>query len=303
MHLSAARAAAVRGHDEKEEKMAIKTVGVVGCGQMGSGIVEIAAKAGFEVVTREVNQELLDRGLGRIARSLEKAVSRGKLEADAKEEILSRITGTTELADMADCDLVMEAVVEDKELKMQLFAELDGLVKPEAIFCTNTSSLVVTELAMATKRVDRFACLHFFNPVPVMRLVEVVRTILTSDETFETIFEFAKKVGKTPISAKDNSGFIVNRLLIPYLLDAIKCYEQGLGSREDIDTGMKLGCGHPMGPLELCDFIGLDTMYFVAEVMFDEYREPRFAPPGLLKRMVKAGLLGRKTGKGFYDYS
>lgn len=283
--------------------MAIKTVGVVGCGQMGSGIVEIAAKAGFEVVTREVNQELLDRGLGRIARSLEKAVSRGKLEADAKEEILSRITGTTELADMADCDLVMEAVVEDKELKMQLFAELDGLVKPEAIFCTNTSSLVVTELAMATKRVDRFACLHFFNPVPVMRLVEVVRTILTSDETFETIFEFAKKVGKTPISAKDNSGFIVNRLLIPYLLDAIKCYEQGLGSREDIDTGMKLGCGHPMGPLELCDFIGLDTMYFVAEVMFDEYREPRFAPPGLLKRMVKAGLLGRKTGKGFYDYS
>ncbi len=283
--------------------MAIKTVGVVGCGQMGAGIVEIAAKAGFEVVTREVSQELLDRGLGRISKSLEKAVSRGKLEADAKEEILSRITWTTELADLADCDLVMEAVVEDKELKMKLFAELDGLVKPEAIFCTNTSSLVVTELAMATKRVDRFACLHFFNPVPVMRLVEVVRTILTSDETFETIFEFAKKVGKTPISAKDNSGFIVNRLLIPYLLDAIKSYEQGLGSREDIDTGMKLGCGHPMGPLELCDFIGLDTMYFVAEVMFDEYREPRFAPPGLLKRMVKAGLLGRKTGKGFYDYS
>ncbi len=283
--------------------MAIKTVGVVGCGQMGSGIVEIAAKAGFEVVTREVSQELLDRGLGRISKSLEKAVSRGKLEADAKEEILSRITGTNELADLADCDLVMEAVVEDKELKMQLFSELDGLVKPEAIFCTNTSSLVVTELAMATQRVDRFACLHFFNPVPVMKLVEVVRTILTSDETFETIFEFAKTVGKTPISAKDNSGFIVNRLLVPYLLDAVRAYEQGLGSREDIDTGMKLGCGHPMGPLELCDFIGLDTMYFVAEVMFDEYREPRFAPPGLLKRMVKAGLLGRKTGKGFYDYS
>lgn len=283
--------------------MKIETVGVVGCGQMGSGIVEVAAKAGYQVITREVNQELLDRGLGRIKKSLEKAVSRGKLEENAKEEILARITGTTELADLADCDLVIEAVIEDKELKMKLFSELDGLVKPEAIFCTNTSSLVVTELAMATKRVDRFACLHFFNPVPVMKLVEVVRTILTSDETFDTIFEFAKSVGKTPIAAKDNSGFIVNRLLIPYLLDAIRCYEQGVGSREDIDTGMKLGCGYPMGPLELCDFIGLDTMYFVAEVMFDEYREPRFAPPGLLKRMVKAGQLGRKTGKGFYDYS
>ena len=283
--------------------MGIAKVGVVGCGQMGAGIVEISAKAGYEVIAREVDESLLDRGLGRIEKSLSKAVSRGKLEASEKEAILSRITGTTELADLADCDLIIEAVPEDKSLKMSLFAELDGLVKPEAIFCTNTSSLVVTELAMATKRVDRFACLHFFNPVPVMKLVEVVRTILTSDETFDAIFEFARKVGKTPIAAKDNSGFIVNRLLIPYLLDAIRAYEQGLGSREDIDTGMKFGCGHPMGPLELCDFIGLDTMYFVAEVMFDEYREPRFAPPGLLKRMVKAGLLGRKTGKGFYDYS
>jgi len=283
--------------------MEIAKVGVVGCGQMGAGIVEISAKAGYEVIAREVNGELLDRGLGRIQKSLSKAVSRGKLEEAEKDAILSRITGTTELADLADCDLIIEAVPEDKELKMALFAELDDLVKPEAIFCTNTSSLVVTELAMSTKRVDRFACLHFFNPVPVMKLVEVVRTILTSDETFDAIFAFAKKVGKTPIAAKDNSGFIVNRLLIPYLLDAIRCYEQGLGSREDIDTGMKFGCGHPMGPLELCDFIGLDTMYFVAEVMFDEYREPRFAPPGLLKRMVKAGLLGRKTGKGFYDYS
>ncbi len=282
--------------------MEIQKVGVVGCGQMGAGIVEIAAKAGFPVVVREVTEELAEKGVGRVRKSLERAVSKGKLTEEDRDAIMGRVTPTTDLGDLADCDLVIEAVIEDKELKMQLFGELDGICKPEAIFCTNTSSLVVTELAMATKRQDRFACLHFFNPVPVMRLVEVVRTILTSDETFETIFEFAKKVGKTPVAAVDSSGFIVNRLLIPYLLDAIACYEQGLASREDIDTGMKLGCGHPMGPLELCDFIGLDTMYHVAEIMFDEFREPRFAPPGLLKRMVLAGRLGRKTGRGFYEY-
>ncbi len=282
--------------------MEIRKVGVVGCGQMGSGIAEITARAGIPVVVREVSEELLEKGLGRIRKSLDRAVSKGKLEEAARDEALARISGTVELGDLADCDLVIEAVTEDKELKMELFAGLDRLVKPDAIFCTNTSSLVVTELAMATGRPDRFACLHFFNPVPVMRLVEVVRTILTSEETFETVFEFARRVGKTPVAAKDNSGFIVNRLLIPYLLDAIRVYEQGLATREDIDTGMKLGCGHPMGPLELCDFIGLDTMYHVAEIMFAEYREPRFAPPGLLKRMVLAGRLGRKTGRGFYDY-
>ena len=283
--------------------MSIKKVGLVGCGQMGAGIVEISARAGYTVVAREVNQELADKGLARIGKSLDRAVSKGKLGEDERDAILGRITTTTSLDDLADCDLIIEAVVEQKELKMEIFRELDGICKPDAIFCTNTSSLVVTELAMATNRQDRFACLHFFNPVPVMKLVEVVRTILTSDETFDTIFEFAKSVGKTPVAAVDNSGFIVNRLLIPYLLDAIACYEHGLASREDIDTGMKFGCGHPMGPLELCDFIGLDTMYHVAEIMFEEYREPRFAPPGLLKRMVLAGRLGRKTGRGFYDYS
>ncbi len=282
--------------------MAIKKIGMVGCGQMGAGIAEVAAKAGFPVVMREPSQELLDKGLGRIAKSLERAVSKGKLDGAQRDETLDRVSTTVELAGLADCDLVVEAVPETRELKEKLFAELDGVIKPEAIFCTNTSSLVVTQLAMATKRQDRFACLHFFNPVPVMKLVEVVRTILTSDDTFTAVFDFAKAIGKTPVAAVDNSGFIVNRLLIPYLLDAIRVYEQGVASRDDIDTGMKLGCGHPMGPLELCDFIGLDTMYHVAEIMFDEYRETRFAAPGLLKRMVLAGQLGRKAGKGFYDY-
>ncbi len=282
--------------------MKIARVGVVGCGQMGAGIVEVVAKAGYDVVVREVNEELLAKGMARIRKSLDRAVSKGRLEEAARDAALGRITPTIDLEDFGSCDLVIEAVVEDKDLKMGVFRELDGICRPEAIFCTNTSSLVVTELAMATQRQDRFACLHFFNPVPVMKLVEVVRTILTSDETFSTIFEFAKSVGKTPVAAVDNSGFIVNRLLIPYLLDAISVYEHGLASPEDIDTGMKLGCGHPMGPLTLCDFIGLDTMYHVAEIMFEEYREPRFAPPGLLKRMVLAGQLGRKTGKGFYDY-
>ena len=203
---------------------------------------------------------------------------------------------------MKDADFVVEAVIEDMELKKQVFKELDSLCKPEVVIASNTSSMSITEIAAATSRPDKVCGMHFFNPVPVMKLVEVVRTILTSDETFETIFEFAKAVGKTPVAAVDSSGFIVNRLLIPYLLDAIACYEQGLATREDIDTGMKLGCGHPMGPLELCDFIGLDTMYHVAEIMFDEFREPRFAPPGLLKRMVLAGRLGRKTGRGFYEY-
>ncbi len=282
--------------------MEIKKIGMVGCGQMGAGITEVAAKAGFPVVVREPSQELLDKGLARIGKSLDRAVSKGKLEAAHRDAAMARISTTLEFAGLADCDLVIEAVPETRELKEKLFAELDGVVKPEAIFCTNTSSLVVTQLAMATRRQDRFACLHFFNPVPVMKLVEVVRTILTSDTTFSAVFDFAKAIGKTPVAAVDNSGFIVNRLLIPYLLDAIRVYEQGVASRDDIDTGMKLGCGYPMGPLELCDFIGLDTMYHVAEIMFDEYRETRFAAPGLLKRMVLAGQLGRKTGKGFYDH-
>ncbi len=282
--------------------MKIETVGVVGCGQMGAGVVEIAAKAGYPVTAVEVDEESLKRGLARISKSLSKAVEKGKLEQAAADEAMGRIHGTTDFAELAEVDLVVEAVPEQKDLKLELFAKIDDICGPGTVFCTNTSSLVVTELAMATSRQDRFACLHFFNPVPVMQLVEVVRTILTSDETYDAILDFATRVGKTPVKASDNSGFIVNRLLIPYLLDAIRCYEQGLATREDIDNGMKLGCGHPMGPLTLCDFIGLDTMYFVAEVMFDEYREPRFAPPGLLKRMVTAGQLGRKSGKGFYDY-
>lgn len=282
--------------------MEIQKIGIVGCGQMGAGIAEITAKSGIEVIAREVDQQLLDRGLGRIEKSLGRAVDKGKLEAADRDAALGRITGTTKLGDLADCDLIVEAVPEDKELKKELFGQLDDICKKEAMFCTNTSSLVVTELAMATERPDRFACLHFFNPVPVMKLVEVVRTILTSDDVYETLFEFTKKVGKTPVAAVDSSGFIVNRLLIPYLLDGIRVYEAGLASRDDIDTAMKFGCGHPMGPLTLCDFIGLDTMYHVAEIMFDEFREPRFAPPALLKRKVLAGQLGRKTGKGFYDY-
>jgi 3-hydroxybutyryl-CoA dehydrogenase len=282
--------------------MKIRKVGVLGAGLMGSGIAEVAAKSGYETVVREVNEELGRKGIARIEGSLAKAVEKGKLSAGDRDAARSRLSATTDHGALADCDIIVEAIVENLELKKETYRELDRLCKPETIFCSNTSSLTITEMSAATRRADRFAGLHFFNPVPVMKLVEVVRTIATSDETFETVFEFAKSLGKEPICARDNSGFVVNRLLVPYLLDAVRALEEGVGSREDIDRGMELGCGHPMGPLKLLDFVGLDTTYYIAEIMFDEYREKRFAPPPLLKRMVLAGRLGKKSGRGFYEY-
>ncbi len=283
--------------------MKIEKVGVVGCGLMGAGIAEICAKSGYDTIAREVNDELLAKGLDRIRRSLDKAVSKGKLEEDKKEEALGRLTGTTDLEALADCDLVVEAIVENLEHKCELYTALDGIVKKSGVFASNTSSLTITELAMATNRTERFLGLHFFNPVPIMKLVEVVRTIMTDDQVFEQTKEFIRSLGKEPVSCLDNSGFIVNRLLVPYLLDAIRGLEEGIGSVEDIDKAMQLGCGYPMGPLTLLDFVGLDTTYFIANIMFEEYREKRFAPPPLLKQMVLAGRLGRKSGRGFYDYS
>ncbi len=283
--------------------MKIQKVGVLGCGLMGSGIAEVCARAGYETVVREVNEELLEKGMGRIRGSLDKAVEKGKLDAAQRDEAAARLSGTVDLAALADCDLVVEAIVENPEEKRQTFAALDTAVKPEAIFASNTSSLTITQLAMSTKRPDRFVGLHFFNPVPVMKLVEVVRTLATSDDTFQSAFAFVKTLGKEPVAARDNSGFIVNRLLVPYILDAIRAYEEGVGSLEDIDKAMQLGCGYPMGPFTLLDFVGLDTTYYIANIMFEEYREKRFAPPPLLKQMVLAGRLGRKSGRGFYDYS
>jgi 3-hydroxybutyryl-CoA dehydrogenase len=282
--------------------MTIRKVGVLGCGLMGSGIAEVAARAGLETVVREVEQGFLDKGLARIQGSLGKAVEKGKLAAEERDATLARLHGTTGFDALADCDLVVEAIVENVEEKQRTFAALDAIVKPEAIFASNTSSLTITQLAMATKRPDRFVGLHFFNPVPVMKLVEVVRTILTSNEAFDSAFEFARAVGKEPVACHDNSGFIVNRLLVPYLLDAIRALEEGVGSVEDIDKGMQLGCGYPMGPFTLLDFVGLDTTYYIANIMFEEYREKRFAPPPLLKQMVLAGRLGRKSGRGFYEH-
>lgn len=281
----------------------IRKVGVLGCGLMGSGIAQVSAQAGYETVVREIDQEALDRGMESIRKNLDRAVEKGKLEADDREAALERITGTLELSDVAGCDLVVEAVVEDLEVKTELFRELDDLCDDEAIFASNTSSLTITEMATATDREDRFVGLHFFNPVPVMKLVEVIRTGATSDEAFRAAYEFAGSLGKEPIECRDNSGFVVNRLLVPYLLDAIRAYENGVGSIPDIDQGMKLGCGHPMGPFTLLDFVGVDTTYRIAEIMFEEYRERRFAPPPLLRRMYQAGQHGRKTGKGFYDYT
>ena len=282
---------------------AIKKVGVVGCGLMGRGIAQISAAAGYATVVREVNDELLEAGIGAIRKQLERAVEKAKLEAAERDAALDRLTGTVSLEDLTDCDVIVEAIVEDIDVKNDLFGALDRQCAPETIFASNTSSLTVTEMAAATERPDRFVGLHFFNPVPIMKLVEVVRTGATSDATLEQAFEFVRSLGKVPIACKDNSGFVVNRLLVPYMLDAIRAFEEGIGSIEDIDTGMKLGCGYPMGPFILCDFVGLDTLYYITEIMFDEYREKRFAPPPLLKRMYLAGYHGRKTGKGFYDYS
>jgi 3-hydroxybutyryl-CoA dehydrogenase len=283
--------------------MAIKKVGVVGCGLMGSGVAQVTAEAGYPVVVREVEQTLLDRGLGLIEKSWARAIERGKMTAEARGKAAGNLRGTLSLEDLRDCDLVIEAIVENIEEKKKLFAALDRLCPGTTILASNTSSLTVIEMAMATRRPDRVCGLHFFNPVPVMKLVEVVRTVRTSEETFRTAFEFAKSVGKEPVAAKDNSGFIVNLLLVPYLLDAIRAVETGVASVEDIDKGMKLGCGHPMGPLTLLDFVGLDTTYYIANIMFDEYREKRYAPPPLLKKMVQAGFYGKKSGRGFYDYS
>ncbi len=281
----------------------IKKVGVLGCGLMGSGIAEVAARSGYETVVREVTEELVDKGLAKINASLGKAVEKGKLEAAARDETAARLSGTVDLAALADCDLVVEAIVENVEEKHKTLSALDQAVKEDAIFASNTSSLTITQLAMFTRRPEKLVGLHFFNPVPVMKLVEVVRTIVTSDETFDRAFEFARSLGKEPIACRDNSGFVVNRLLVPYLLDAVRALEEGVGSVEDIDKGMQLGCGYPMGPFTLLDFVGLDTTYYIANIMFEEYREKRFAPPPLLKQMVLAGRLGKKSGRGFYDYS
>lgn len=281
----------------------IKRVGVLGCGLMGSGIAEVCARAGHETLVREVSEDLVDKGLARIERSLDRSVSRGRLEQAARDEIRGRIQGVIELEALADCDLVVEAIVENLDEKKKTFAALDEAVKPAAIFASNTSSLTVTQLAVSTRRPDRFLGLHFFNPVPVMKLVEVVRTLMSDDGAVDEAMEFVRGIGKQPIACRDNSGFIVNRLLVPYLLDAIRALEEGVGSVEDIDLGMQLGCGYPMGPFTLLDFVGLDTTYFIANIMFEEYRERRFAPPPLLKQMVQAGRLGKKSGRGFYDYS
>ncbi len=282
--------------------MTIRKVGVLGAGLMGAGIAEVCAKAGYETVVREVSEALVRTGLSRIEASLNKAVEKGKLAAADRDAALKRISSTTRLEELADCDLIIEAIVENLGAKKETYRTLDAACPPATIFCSNTSSLTITEMSAATSRPDRFAGLHFFNPVPVMKLVEVVRTIATSEETAETVSAFAKSLGKEPIRANDNSGFIVNRLLVPYLLDAVRALEEGVGTKEDIDKGMELGCGHPMGPLKLLDFVGLDTTYAIAQIMFDEYREKRFAPPPLLKRMVLAGRYGKKSGRGFYEY-
>ena len=283
--------------------MAIQTVGVVGCGLMGSGIAQVCAEAGYAVVVREVGEDLLKKGLAQIDGFLQKGVDRGKVTAEGKALVMGRLRGTTDIGALAACDIVIEAVVESLGAKREVYEALDAACPKHTIFASNTSSLSVTEMAAFTKRPDRFVGLHFFNPVPLMKLVEVARAPLTSTEAFEAAFAFAASLGKTPVRTADKTGFIVNRLLVPYLLDAIRALEEGVGSVPDVDLAMKLGCGYPMGPFTLLDFVGLDTTCFIANIMFDEFREKRFAPPPLLKRMVQAGLLGKKSGKGFYDYS
>ena len=281
----------------------IRKVGVCGAGLMGNGIAQTCASAGFEVVLMEVAEAPLQKGMASITKSLDKFVEKQKLSQADRDATLGRIKATTDVKDLKDCDLVIEAIIENMDAKLKLFKTLDDLLGPQGIICSNTSSLCVIEMAAGTKRADRVAGLHFFNPVPIMKLVEVVKTIATSQETIDKLYGFAKQLGKEAVLAQDTPGFIVNRLLIPYLLYAIRVYEQGLASREDIDKGMKLGCGYPMGPLELLDFVGLDTTYYIAEIMFDEFKDPMMAPPTLLKRMVLAGQYGRKSGKGFYDYA
>jgi 3-hydroxybutyryl-CoA dehydrogenase len=282
--------------------MEIKSVAVLGCGLMGSGIAQVAATAGFAVTALEVDQKYLDKGFAGIEKSLAKFAEKGSIK-ETPQAIRARLKGTTKMQDLADCDIVIEAVIENVDEKKKMYAALDRVMKKDAIFASNTSSISITELLTSTKRPERFIGLHFFNPVPLMKLVEVVRTIATASDVYDTACEFAKKLGKVPVRTSDKTGFIVNRLLVPYLLDAIRAYEEGVGSIDDIDNAMKLGCGYPMGPFTLLDLVGLDTTYYITQVMYDEFKERRFASPPLLKRLVMAGWYGRKTGKGFYDYS
>ena len=285
--------------------MEIRKVGVLGCGLMGSGIAQVAASAGFETVVKEVSNDLINKGFAGIDKSLAKFTEKGTITADQQREIRGRLSGTTSFADLADCDIIIEAIIENLEEKRSTYAQLDAICKRETIFASNTSSLSITEMMTATspERQRRFIGMHFFNPVPLMKLVEVVKTILTDSDVYEQAVDFGKKLGKVPVRAGDKTGFIVNRLLVPYMLDSIRALEEGVGSIVDIDNAMKLGCGYPMGPFTLGDFVGLDTTYYIAEIMFNEFREKRFAPPPLLKRMVLAGLYGRKSGRGFYDYT
>jgi 3-hydroxybutyryl-CoA dehydrogenase len=283
--------------------MAVKQVGVLGCGLMGSGIAQVSATAGYSTVVKEVAEEFLKKGFAAIEKSVGKFVEKGNITADQRAETLGRLKGTTKFEDLADCDIVIEAITENLEIKRDTYTTIDKIVKPGAIFASNTSSLVITEMMTATKRVDRFIGMHFFNPVPLMKLVEVVGTITTSRDVLDEAMKFGASLGKVPIRTTDRSGFIVNRLLVPYLLDAVRALEEGVGNVEDIDKGMKLGCGYPMGPFTLLDFVGLETTYYIANIMFEEFREKRFAPPPLLKRLVLAGHHGKKTGRGFYDYS
>jgi len=283
--------------------MEIQKVGIVGFGQMGTGIAQVSASAGYRILVRDVDQKFLDKGLARITKNLDKAIEKGKIATADKDKVLGNISTTISLKDFSECDIIVEAVVENMETKLELYSELDQIVKPEAIFASNTSSLSVTDMSAATNRQESFLGLHFFNPVHIMKLVEVVRTISTSDETYRKGKEFAESVGKTVVTCGDRPGFVVNRLLVPYLLDAVRILENGTASREDIDNAMMLGCGHPMGPLTLIDFIGLDTILYIGDIMFDEFKDSHFASPPLLRRMVNLGYLGKKSGKGFYDYT
>ena len=289
--------------DDDGRVTTFRTVGVVGCGLMGAGIAQVCAQAGYHTIVREVGDAMVRKGLGRIEAFLGQGVERKKLTTEEKDRVLSNLSGTTQLDDLAPCDLVIEAIVENMDAKRQMLGALDTTVSPDALFASNTSSLCITELGAATTRPQRFLGLHFFNPVPIMTVVEVVRGLVTDDDTYERGCAFVKTLGKDPVTAPDRPGFIVNRLLIPYLLDAIRAHESGLGTVENIDKSMTLGCGHPMGPFTLLDFVGLDTTYYIANIMWDEFRDPAYAAPPLLKRMVLAGRLGRKSGRGFYEYS
>ncbi len=283
--------------------MAIQKVGIIGCGLMGSGIAQVSAQAGFTTVVREVSQNALEKGMGSIHKFLQAGIDKGKVPQFELDKVKKNLSGTVDLKDLADCDLVIEAATENLGLKKELFGSLDSICKSETIFASNTSSLSVTEMSMFTKRPGQVIGLHFFNPVPLMKLVEIVKTVQTNPEVLAAANAWCMAIGKTAVNCGDSTGFVVNRLLVPYMLDAIRVFEQGLASRDDIDNAMKLGCGYPMGPLFLTDYVGLDTTYYISEIMFDEFKEPRFAAPPLLKRMVLAGLHGRKSGKGFYDWS